>query len=520
MKRFKQYFPLLFAIMALAFGCISCETEEPELKFLISVSTEELEFDSNGVKTIDVAFAANMDFSVAAEASWCKVVLKSEKEDYQRTYTISCEPNNLPEPRETVIKVVAKGNVERSIPVIQSGYSPAIEPEPVPDPEPDPEPEPEPELTPLTVDMVHNALGLGWNLGNQLDAHIDGVANETSWGNPAVTKALFDAVSRAGFTSVRIPVTWMGHVGPAPDYTIEAGWLNRVAEVVDYAESAGLRVIINMHHDGADSNYWLDIKRAATDNAVNTRVEAQIAAIWTQVAKKFADKGEFLIFESMNEIHDGGWGWGANRTDGGKQYRTFNHWQQVFVDAVRATGGKNLARWLGIPTYCTNIDLGANLTLPTDPSQRIMVAVHCYEPYDFTLAAKYSEWGHTGAAGLKAASDEKTLIGEFDKVVTRWISRGIPVYIGEFGCVRRDTERSEAFRKYYLEYFTKAATDRRIPVLYWDNGYAGAGSEQSGLFNRTDGSYFNNASEVVGVMTRGYFSPTLTLNSVYNSAPQ
>ena len=403
---------------------------------------------------------------------------------------------------------------------VENEGNPNPEPAPTPTPTPEPEPEPVPDLSSLTVDKVYDAIGLGWNLGNQLDAHANGVSNETCWGNPAVSQTIFDAVRRAGFKSVRIPVTWMGHVGNAPDYKIEDEWLNRVAELVDYAEKAGLCAIVNIHHDGADSKYWLDIKNAATNAAVNNIIEDKIAAIWTQIARKFSDKGEFLIFESMNEIHDGGWGWGSNRSDGGKQYRTFNHWQQVFVDAVRGTGGKNQDRWLGIPTYCTNIDLGAQLTLPSDPSNRLMVAVHCYEPYEYTLSAKYSEWGHTGAANKKDKSDEKTLVGEFDKIVGQWISKGIPVYIGEFGCVRRAGDRDEAFRKYYLEYYTKAASDRRIPAIYWDNGYSGAGEEMSGLFNRTDGTYLEDAEDVVKVMIRGYFSPDTSLEDIYASAPK
>lgn len=396
----------------------------------------------------------------------------------------------------------------------------APDPEPTPEPEPDPTPEPGPELTSLTPEMVYEAMGLGWNLGNQLDAHANGVSNETCWGNPVVGQALFDAVRKAGFKSIRIPVTWMGHIGSAPDYKIEEAWLNRVAELVNYAEKAGLVAIINIHHDGADSNYWLDIKKGAVNAALNNNIEKEIAAIWTQVANKFADKGEFLIFESMNEIHDGGWGWGANRTDGGRQYRTFNNWQQVFVDAVRATGGKNKERWLGIPTYCTQIDMGSQLEMPTDPSNRLMVAVHCYEPYEYTLNATYSEWGHTGAVGKKDKSDEATLSGEMDKVVDQWISKGIPAYIGEFGCVRRDNAHDEAFRKYYLEYYTKAASERKIPAIYWDNGYDGTGKEMSGLFNRTDGTIYEGVEQIVSSMIKAYYSPEVTLQAIYNSAPK
>lgn len=402
----------------------------------------------------------------------------------------------------------------------ENGGTPEPTPTPSPAPAPDPDPSPGPNLSALTVDMVCDALGLGWNLGNQLDAHANGVSDETCWGNPAVSRSVFDAVRRAGFKSVRIPVTWMGHVGDAPEYKIDGDWLNRVAELVDYAEKAGLCAIINIHHDGSDSRYWLDIKNAALNPTVNADIEARLAAVWTQIAQKFSDKGEFLIFESMNEIHDGAWGWGANRTDGGKQYRTFNHWQQVFVDAVRATGEKNLDRWLGIPTYCTNIDLGSQLILPSDPSRRLMVAVHCYEPYEYTLNATYSEWGHTGAANKKDKSDEKTLLAELDKIVGQWLSKGIPAYIGEFGCVHRSDQREEAFRRYYLEYYTKAASQRRIPAIYWDNGYSGAGPEMSGLFNRTDGSYYDTAEEIVKAMVRGYFSTDTTLDDIYASAPR
>ena len=141
----------------------------------------------------------------------------------------------------------------------------------------------------------------------------------------------------------------MGHIGDAPEYKIEDAWLDRIAEVVGYAEAAGLNAIINMHHDGADSNHWLDIKTAAANPSVQSQILDQIGAMWGQIADKFRDKGDFLIFESFNEIHDGGWGWGANRSDGGNQYRCLNEWNQAFVDAVRASGGENSDRILGVP---------------------------------------------------------------------------------------------------------------------------------------------------------------------------
>ena len=112
-----------------------------------------------------------------------------------------------------------------------------------------------------------------------------------------------------------------------------------------------------MHHDGADSKYWLDISSAALNASVQQKIVEQIDAMWTQIAERFKDEGEYLIFEAFNEIHDGKWGWGANRTDGGKQYACLHEWNQTFVDAVRAVGGKNTRRYLGIPAYCTNADV-------------------------------------------------------------------------------------------------------------------------------------------------------------------
>ena len=373
---------------------------------------------------------------------------------------------------------------------------------------------------------VAKELGLGWNLGNKLDAHLSGVANETSWGNQMATQALFDKLAAAGITSVRIPVTWLGHIGAAPGYEIEKAWIDRVAEVVGYAEKAGLKAVVNIHHDGGNSEYWLDIKNAALVENINAQIKAQLKSMWTQIAERFKDKGTFLIFESMNEIHDGGWGWGANRTDGGKQYAVLNEWNQVFVDAVRAVGGGNDNRYLGIPSYCTNPDyaLDGSLKLPTDKaSNRLMVSVHYYAPTDYTLSAKFSEWGHTAAAGKKDSwGDEDYVKDTFSKLKTTFVDKGIPVYIGEMGCVHRADARAESFRKYYLEYICKAAKTYGLIPFYWDNGSAGAGEECSGLFNHATGAYLNNGADIVEVMTKAIFTEdaSYTLQTVYDGAPE
>ncbi|MGN0028370.1 MAG: cellulase family glycosylhydrolase [Marinilabiliaceae bacterium] len=368
--------------------------------------------------------------------------------------------------------------------------------------------------------LVPVYMGMGWNLGNQLDAWNNEVANETCWGNGKCTQATMDAIRAAGFRTVRIPVTWLGKVGEAPDYKIDADWLARVAEVVGYAENAGLNAIINIHHDGADSKHWLDIKTAATTTSKNDAVKAQLKAMWTQIAEKFADKGNFLIFECMNEIHDGGWGWGANKTDGGKQYKTLNEWLQVCVDAIRATGGNNATRWIGVPGYCTNPDITLeNLVVPTDAANRLMVAVHFYDPSDYTLEDKYSEWGHNGSKSKKASwGDEENVRTIFSKLQAKYVSAGTPVYIGEIGNVHRSTERAEAFRRYYLEYVCKAAKSYGMAPIFWDNGSASSGKECSGIFNHATGAALNNGATIASIMVNAIENDDAdyTLQSVYD----
>ena len=365
--------------------------------------------------------------------------------------------------------------------------------------------------------QVARWLGMGWNLGNQLDAIAEGVSNETVWGNRPVTQVTFDKLAAAGFTSVRIPVTWMGHIGSAPEYKLEESWLKRVEEVVGYAEKAGLNAIVNIHHD---DNYWLSMKKAIQGEEQNEAIKAQLKAVWTQIAARFKDKGHFLLFEAMNEIHDGRWGWGDNRKDGGRQYAILNEWNQIFVNTVRATGGKNTDRYLCVPGYATNIELTLqSFVLPKDVVPgRLLVSVHCYDPMDYAMSNKYTEWGHTADAPKKVTGDnENQIASQFKALKEHFVEKGVPVYIGEMGCIHRATEREEAFRKYYLEYFYKAARTYGLAPFYWDDGGKGLC-----LLNHATGDWQPGALEAIGAMKKGLFTEdsSYTLQTVYEQAPR
>lgn len=499
MNILKQTILLLLSVMLL-----SCSSDKSVSATLEQPTETELSFEGIGGTLFTYVTLANAIPELTSDQEWCVPSVAVTNAD-KHTIAIAVAENETTESR-TAIVTISYDNVSYNITISQAAQTASQD------------------------DDTLYSLGLGWNLGNQLDAYANGVSDETCWGNPKATQELFDAVKKAGYSSVRIPITWMGHIGEAPTYTIDSDWMNRVGEIVGYAENAGLKAIINIHHDGAASekgvyNGWLQIGKAATDATVNTETKAKIKAIWTQIAEYFKAKGNFLIFEGFNEIHDGGWGWGDNRNDGGKQYSVFNEWLQVFVDAVRATGGNNATRYLGIPGYDTDAEITmASLKLPTDPANHLLVAIHYYSPYEYTLENSVSQWGHTAASDKKVSyGDESEMKAMFQKIKEKYIDNNIPIYLGEFGCVRRSNATAELFRRYYLEYICKAAKTYNLSLIFWDNGSTVTGREASGLFNRTTGAYLNtDAENAVSAMIKGYNTTdtNYTLETVYANAPK
>jgi len=335
---------------------------------------------------------------------------------------------------------------------------------------------------------------IGWNLGNSLDVP----EGETAWGNPKVAPELLRAVADAGFTIVRIPVTWANHMGPAPDHTIEPSFLARVDEVVGYAHTAGLRAIINVHHDGADGFKgveWITLNDAngKTTPENNLAVKTRFVTVWTQIAKHFSRHGENLLFEGMNEIHDG---YGAPDP---RHMDFINELNQAFVDVVRKSGGNNGQRHLVVPGYNTNIDHTLKgFKLPTDTvKNRLILSVHYYDPYLFALQGKTHTWG-AASPGRDDWGQEDFVVKQFDALKATYIDQGVPVLLGEYGATNQ--AGFEDYRRYYMEYVTKAAVDRGILPVYWDNGGSGSGGESFGLMDR--GTNGVRHPEVMAAMKR------------------
>jgi len=351
-----------------------------------------------------------------------------------------------------------------------------------------------------------SSMKIGWNLGNTLEGHNNMTPSETAWQNTVTTQSLMNGVAARGFGAVRIPVTWGKKIGPAPNYTIDSAWLNRVAEVVGYVNNAGMKAIINIHHDGADSANWLSVKTADLTGTTKTNMDAKFTAVWTQIAEKFKDTGEFLLFEAFNELHDGSWNDGTP-----DQRNRVNELNQIFVNAVRAVGGQNTNRYLVIPGWVTQPSVTvSSLVLPTDTTtDRLVVTFHYYDPYDFTGSASENVWG--SKAKPNGWANESYVQRTFNSVKNKFVSNGVPVIIGEYGEVNQS---GAAYRKYFMEYVTKYAHDCGFVPFYWDNAAFGTGSEKFGLLRRSNGEAYDAAAvEILTVMMKAV-NENYSINSI------
>jgi endoglucanase len=334
---------------------------------------------------------------------------------------------------------------------------------------------------PSDAKTLASKLGLGWNLGNALESCSDSnSASETSWGNPATTKALITAVKAAGFKTVRIPCAWSGYIDDQKTYHIKESWLKRVAEVVGYVTDNGMYAIINTHWDGG----WLEEHCTKADQSA---VNAKEKAIWTQIATYFKNYDEHLIFAGVNEVREG---YGNPSDDNIAVQQSY---LQTFVDAVRATGGNNQYRNLIVQAYRTDIQAAVDhLKIPKDStSNRILVEVHFYDPWDFCgEGGDVYLWGKDYAGGSHVSSwgQEDWIDEAFTRMKNSFISKGYPVIIGEFSVIYRSSLSSseltkhKAARNYYLSYLVKSAVGKGLVPIYWDNG--DTGDKGCGLFDR------------------------------------
>lgn len=317
---------------------------------------------------------------------------------------------------------------------------------------------------------------LGWNIGNSLEAP----GGETGWGNPVITQALIDLVKSSGFTGVRIPCAWNGHADPATA-AIDTAWLRRVKDVVQYCINDGMYIMLNDHvNDG-----WLDC--TATGAQLDT-IKAKQRAYWEQIATAMRDFDEHLMLASANE---------PNATDLSSS-TVLRDYHQIFINAVRSTGGKNAFRTLIIQAPNTSVDLADYFTaipgMPVDKvPNKLIMEVHWYSPPNFAILSSDASWGNEWcywganyhskddlARNATGNTEEAYVDSTWAYMKRRFVDKNMPILIGEFGAPRhnatltghpQDSVLSLNSRSHFFRYVTQSARKNGIPAFFWDAYY-------------------------------------------------
>lgn len=301
-------------------------------------------------------------------------------------------------------------------------------------------------------------MGSGINIGNSLDAYglkiyredATDIELETYWGNPPITANLFRMIKEAGFSTVRIPVTWQDHMNDTGEVSKE--WMEHVQNIVDMALEEELYVIINTHHEE-----WMDFKYDEEE------IISRFTDLWSQIALRFQDYDEQLLFEGMNEprLRDSAYEW----NDGTKEMRNLiNKLNTVFINTVRDTGGMNEKRYLLICPYAAKYTEQSLEDLEV-PSGNIIVSIHMYYPYRFVENAdSFSEWNPNDEKCKEYVNEIERYFQNFERL---FIRKGIPVILTEFGCEDKGNLKS---RIDWIKTYKNNADKYGIPYIWWDNG--------------------------------------------------
>ena len=306
---------------------------------------------------------------------------------------------------------------------------------------------------------------LGWNLGNTLDAFPGG---EIGWGNPLTTKQMIDTVKAAGFNTIRLPVTWKDHLGPAPDYVIDTTWLARVREVADYVLSNGMYAIVNTHHDE-----WISLMPDA-DQALITD---KLSKVWAQIATALRDYDDHLVLETFNEPRTTD---ATEWTGGTAEARTIlNGYNAAAVKAIRDTGGNNALRFLMIPTHGANSATQCinALVIPND-DPRIIISLHTYYPWGFS-------GDPAGTTVFGSESDLTAMNNELDRVANLTVKKGRATIIGEWGSLDKG---NTAARAIHAQAYAAAVRQRGLVPIWWDNNITGL--DGFGILDRSTLSWY------------------------------
>jgi endoglucanase len=321
---------------------------------------------------------------------------------------------------------------------------------------------------PLTAEGQAERLGRGVNLGNALEAPAEG-----EWGM-VIEADFFPTIREAGFDTVRVPIRWSAHAEENAPYTVEEAFFERVDWVIAHALEEDLNVVINMHH--------YDALFAAPDDHAD-----RFVAIWTQIATRYADRPRGLYFEFLNEPHD--------ELDAGR-------WNRLFARTLEAVRAIDPYHTVIVDTANWGNLSGLRFLMLPEGADNIIATFHYYDPFLFThqgaewVGPEYGTLGVTWPGppatpvAPNPAAQEVDWIQQwfrrynevdskynpaaplaveqaFDDVAAWRESRGVPVWLGEFGAY---STADMASRARWTAFIREQAEAREIPWAYWEFG--------------------------------------------------
>ena len=413
--------------------------------------------------TREIKVTSNLEIKAEGTAGWVTVGDTRAMVEHTVTFTVSANPTSERRTASVVISPVNSSEVNPvTVAISQEGNPNAG--------------------ASLSAMEVARAIHTGVNIGNTMECP----SGEAEWlaGKVKVNLQYIQGLKAMGFNAVRIPCAWDSHVIDGANNTLDPEWLKRVDDVVGMILGEDMFAVLNIHWDGG----WLE---TSVSEGYKEEVNKKQKDYWTQIANQLSKYGSKLLFAGMNEP-----GMQSGVNDGTPD--AIMRYQQTFVDAVRATGGNNALRVLVHQAPNTNIDeaVKGKWKLPTDVIEdRAIVEVHFYDPSDYTIMEKDGAWSpkvklYWGAKYHVAGSDRNCTWGEessvdaqFKKMQDNFVSKGIPVIIGEYSATTEDggdparknldgfdLDRFRDSRAYWTEYVTKSAKDHGCVPFYWETG--------------------------------------------------
>ncbi len=360
-------------------------------------------------------------------------------------------------------------------------------------------------LSGLTATQITSQMKIGWNLGNSLDSTSTALSINsspqkfaTAWGNPEPTEDQIDAVNKAGFNTIRIPVTWYQHLYQENgEYKINDTWMAYVKKIVDYAYERDMFIILNMHHED-----FINVSQF-TDATYND-ASAKLTDIWTRLSEEFKDYDQHLIFEGMNEPRETGnpsnseWGDGDNNS-----WNYINKLNKVFIDVVRGQGSaNNKERLLMLPGYhAGNSAVTIRAIDVPSGSGNVALSVHAYNPYFFCMATdNYANHTYPGKSGYGAdyKSELQTMFNSFKSIMNE---KNVPIILGEFSA--SDFNNTDSRINWAKDYLSMAK-EAGIPCVLWDNNVVADGTkdngEAHGYLYRLTSTWYPNSKPVIAAM--------------------